>query len=65
GLKMGQVIGASNGNGEMPVDRPVYPEEVLATMYRHLGIDLQLHTVTREGRPVPLLPSGEPIAELL
>ena len=65
GLKMGQVIGASNGNGEMPVDRPVHPEEVLATMYRHLGIDLQLHTETREGRPIPLLPGGEPIAELL
>lgn len=65
GLKMGQVIGASNGNGEMPIDRPVHPEDVLATMYRHLGINLNSHTVSREGRPIPLLPGGEPISELL
>ena len=65
GLKMGQVIGASNGNGEMPIDRPVHPEDVLATMYRHLGINLNAHTVNREGRPIPLLPGGEAISELL
>jgi hypothetical protein len=34
-------------------------------MYRHLGIDLNAHTVNREGRPIPLLPGGEPISELL
>ena len=49
----------------MPVDRPVSPTDVLATMYRHLGIDTTQHTVTREGRPIPILPDGEPITELI
>ena len=65
GLKVGQVIGQSNSRGETPVDRPIHPNDVLATVYRHLGIDPSSHTVTREGRPIPLLPNGEPISELI
>lgn len=65
GLKVGQVIGESTSKGEIPKTRPVAPGEVLATMYRHLGISLDRHTVTNAGRPIPLLPDGEPIAELL
>ena len=65
GLKVGHVLGASNDKGEMPTDRPVSPGDVLATMYRHLGIDLSLHTVTRGGRPIPIVPDGEPIRELI
>ncbi|MDA1054980.1 MAG: DUF1501 domain-containing protein [Planctomycetota bacterium] len=65
GLKVGQVIGTSNANGEVPSSRPVSPTDVLATIYRHLGIDLTQHTVTNAGRPIPILPDGAPIAELL
>ena len=65
GLKVGQVIGTSNAHGEVPTSRPVSPTDVLATIYRHLGIDLTQHTVTNAGRPIPILPDGAPIAELL
>ena len=65
GLKVGQVIGASNSKGEMPSSRPIHPTDVLATMYRHLGIDLHSETINNSGRPIPLLPSGRPIAELI
>lgn len=65
GLKVGQVIGTSSDNGEVPSSRPVSPTDVLATVYRHLGIDLTQHTVTHAGRPIPILPDGSPIAELL
>ena len=65
GLKVGQVIGTSSPNGEVPTSRPVSPTDVLATIYRHLGIDLTRHTVTNAGRPIPLLPDGTPIVELL
>ena len=65
GMKVGQVIGTSSSNGEVPTSRPVSPTDVLATMYRHLGIDLNRHTVTSAGRPIPLLPDGVPIGELL
>jgi uncharacterized protein (DUF1501 family) len=65
GLKVGQVIGASTSKGEVPATRPVAPTDVLATIYRHLGISPTAHTVTREGRPIPVLPDGEPIRELI
>ena len=65
GLKVGQVIGESTPKGEVPQTRPVSPLEVLATMYQHLGIDPSGHTVTNAGRPIPILPGGKPIDELL
>lgn len=65
GLRMGQVIGTSSSKGEVPTNRPVAPNDVLATIYRHLGIELTQHSVNRSGRPIPLLPDGVPIAELI
>jgi len=65
GLKVGQVIGASDSKGALPKDRPLQPEDVLATMYRHLGIDPQSTFVNHAGRPVPILPFGEVIRELI
>ena len=65
GVKVGQVIGASNNKGEVPIDRPVSPGDVLATMYRHLGIDPALYTYDNSGRPTPVLPEGKPISELI
>jgi hypothetical protein len=65
GLKVGQVIGTSSSKGEVPLNRPVAPTDVLATMYRHLGIDPDAHTINNAGRPVPLLPDGAAIGELV
>lgn len=65
-LRMGQAVGATNARGEYPVERPVTPGDVLATVYHHLGIDP--HAVAfenRTGRPVYLLDEGEPIRELV
>ncbi|HAY78702.1 MAG TPA: DUF1501 domain-containing protein [Planctomycetaceae bacterium] len=65
GLKVNQVIGSSSKKGEVPTDRPVAPTDVLATVYRHLGINTRQHTLTPQGRPIPILPDGEPIRELI
>ncbi len=65
GLRMGQVIGRSNSRGEVPVERPVSPGDVLATVYRHLGLPTNAQTVTNAGRPIPVLPEGEVIRELV
>jgi uncharacterized protein (DUF1501 family) len=65
GMKMGQAIGATNDKGERPRGRPLHPNDVLATIYRHLGIDPHHAFLNNAGRPVPILPHGEPIAELL
>lgn len=64
GLRVGQVIGKSTSKGEVPATPSVPPTDVLATIYRHLGIELTQHTVDRSGRPIPLLPSGSPLTEL-
>ena len=64
GLKMGQIIGASSPDGGLPTERPIGPGDVLATLYKHLGIDSDLNVVNLQGRPIPLLPDGRAINEL-
>ena len=39
GFKGGQVVGASNENGTEVAERPVDPQELIASMYALLGID--------------------------
>ena len=65
GMRMGQVIGATNSKGEYPTERPLTPNDLWATMYRHLGIDYTHAFPDLSGRPMPILPFGEPISELL
>ncbi len=64
GLNMGQVVGSTNRLGESPQDRPVTYQDLLATIYDSLGINLAQTFVDEAGRPVPLLPAGSPITEL-
>ncbi len=65
GLRMGQVVGATNRWGEYPADRPLTPKDLLATIYRHLGVDYRAAFPDVSGRPVPILSEGEPIRELV
>lgn len=65
GLRMGQVVGATNARGEYPVERPLAPQDLLATVYRHLGIDPRHTFYDALHRPIPILDRGEPIAELI
>jgi uncharacterized protein (DUF1501 family) len=64
GLRTGQVVGATNSKGEYPKERPLTPKDLLATMYRHLGIDWRHEFKDHSGRPIPILNEGEPIREL-
>lgn len=65
-MRMGQAIGASDARGEQPVERVLKPQDVLATVYHHLGIDPHAVMFTnRTGRPVTLLDGGEAIHELI
>jgi hypothetical protein len=65
GLKMGQVIGATNPRGEEPSRRAMNSNCLLATIYQRFGIDTNHTFRDRAGRPIPILQEGEPIAELL
>lgn len=64
GFPEGAIIGASAPHGDIPVERPVSPTDLLATLYQHLGIDLNSQTINTLGRPIPLLPDGVPLAEV-
>jgi len=64
GLRMGQVVGATNSKSEYPTVDPVTPQDLLATVYRHLEIDFRRELLNFAGRPVPILPHGRPIAAL-
>lgn len=64
GLKTGQVLGTSNARAEIPQDRPIHYNDVLATIYRQLGIATD-RIFMHGGRPVPILYQGAPIAELV
>ena len=64
GLALGQVVGSTNSLGEVPQDLPVTYQDLLATIYDSLGINLAQTFVNEAGRPVPLLPAGRPITEL-
>ena len=64
GLRMGQVVGATNSKSEYPTQDPVSPQDLLATVYRHLGIDYRHEFLNFSGRPVPILSHGKPIAAL-
>jgi uncharacterized protein (DUF1501 family) len=65
GWRTGQVIGATTSKAEYPVERPLTPQDLLATIYRHLGIDPQATLLDYAGRPTAILPTGEAIAELV
>jgi uncharacterized protein (DUF1501 family) len=60
----GRVVGSSDEKGAFPRDNPKTPQDVLATMYDHLGIDTSRQYITSSGRPVSVLPSGQPVREL-
>jgi hypothetical protein len=65
GLRMGQVVGATNSKAEYPIEKPYTPQDLLAMVYRHLGIDPEWTFSDHSGRPRYILDSGRPIPELI
>ena len=72
GFKGGQVIGASDAKGEEFKDRPVYPCDVIRSMYELLGIDTEArlpHPLGLVARVSPSaadgIPSGGRLKEIM
>jgi hypothetical protein len=67
GMNTGQVIGATDRGGHEPVERPIKFQEIFATLYHNIGIDLASATVEdSSGRPHFLVDPGiKPIRELV
>jgi hypothetical protein len=67
GMKVGQVIGATDRLGGEPSERPILFGEVFASLYHALGLDVAKVTLPDlTGRPQYLVPDGcQPIRELV
>src|SRR5262249_5384464 len=66
GLRMGQVVGESSARAETPRTSPIYPRDLVATVFHVLGINGQQQYTDPSGRPQYLVPEGgRPIAELV
>lgn len=65
GLKGGQVIGATNRLGEVPIERALRPGDLHHTIFHVLGIDPDVSFLNHAGRPVPAIDHGAVIRELV
>ncbi|HVJ66879.1 MAG TPA: DUF1501 domain-containing protein [Caulifigura sp.] len=68
GMRHGQVIGATNRLGEYATERPVHFQDVFATLYKSLGIDVETTTFEDlQGRPQFLVDHAKygPMKELV
>ena len=65
GMTTGQVIGSTDRIAGAAVSRPVHYQDIVATLYRNLGLDARQITVDDpQGRPQYLLDAGEPLREV-
>jgi hypothetical protein len=65
GIKPGYVHGASDRIGARPSRNPVTPGDVVSTIYHCLGVEPDREISDRLSRPMPLVPAGGVIRELL
>jgi hypothetical protein len=59
GFKGGQIVGASDSKGEQVAQRPVYPVDLIASLYDLLGIDGRAKLPHPQGLDVRVLPVPE------
>jgi hypothetical protein len=65
GLRMGQVIGESSPKAEVPQNRAIDPQDLMATVFEVMGLNRELAYIDPAGRPTPMITSGRVIAELV
>jgi hypothetical protein len=65
GMRTGQVIGSTDSSAATAKEHPVHYRDVLATVYRNLGLDPHAMVYDVSGRPNPILPAdARPIDKL-
>ncbi len=66
GMRLGQMIGSTSKDAGEAKDRPVWLQEVFATLYHNLGINVQNTSILDpNGRPQFLVDIRKPIAALV
>ena len=64
GIKAGYVHGSSDKIGARPQTDPVTPAEIVATIYRCLGISSDRMLRDQLDRPLTVVPNGQPISQV-
>ena len=64
GIRGGITYGASDKDDAYPIDKPVSPEDLAATLFWALGIDPEIRLPDAQGRPVQIIEGGKPLIEL-
>jgi uncharacterized protein (DUF1501 family) len=64
GVLGGNLIGKSDKDAAYPIERPVSPEDLAATVYHALGIDPEMRVLDFQNRPTPIVDGGRPVLEL-
>ena len=66
-VQPGRTIGTTDKQGGVPIERPIHTQEVFATMYQHLGLDVNsIKIPDLNGRPRYLVDENrQPIKELI
>ncbi len=64
GIRGGVTYGTSDKQAGFPIDKPVSPEQMSATIFHALGIDPHMRINDRQGRPVELVHNADPVFEL-
>ncbi len=65
GMPAGAVIGRTDPKGDSPIDRPITPADLAATLYSAIGIDPNYQFETPDGRPIRLVDGGRAVKELV
>jgi len=64
-FKVGQTIGETDAHGGRSKGRPYTPGNIMANLYRHLGLDPAVTIPDHNQRPIPLLDDIEEVRELV
>ncbi|MBX9579927.1 MAG: DUF1501 domain-containing protein [Gemmataceae bacterium] len=66
GIKGGQAVGKTGKDGMKVEDRPVSAPDLLATLFKAVGIDTETQNLSNVGRPIPVVDkAAAPVAEVL
>ncbi len=65
GFRVGQVIGETDAHGGQSKGRPYTPGNIMANLYRHLGIDPATTILDHNQRPMSVLDDREIVRELV
>ena len=63
GVKGGQAVGATDGQGRTVTKRPISVKDFMATVCRLLGIDYRKEVTTPHGRPIRIVDKVERLIE--